>query len=172
MATLNASQARAAPKPRWVMGVFGGIVAFLIGSGVSFALLEVVGPATVYNEQIQSAKLSAVWDDTLWEAPRMMSDPVSFLPAVLALGIAQGLVFVLVVSALPRTVFKRGLTYGLILWSLSTLAFELLGPFNLLLEPLPLVSVELATGLVGNLLAGIVLSAIYGRGESQGIPVE
>jgi hypothetical protein len=164
MATANVSVAY---KPRWVVGIVGGIVAFLIGSGLSFALLQLVGPATVYNDEYQSEKLSAVWDDTLWEAPRMMSDPVSFIPVVLALGVAQGLVFVLVGSALPNGVVKRGLTYGLILWLLSHLSFELLGPFNLLLEPLPLVGVELAVGLVGNLLAGITLSAIYARGEPQ-----
>ena len=46
---------------------------------------------------------------------------------------------------------------------LSTPAFELLGPFNLLLEPLPQVAVEWRVELAGNLVGGIMLSAIYGK---------
>ena len=152
---------------RWIRGILGGIAGFLVASTVSFALLLAVGPTTVFNDEIQSPKLSAVWDDELWPAPRMMSDPISFVPALIALGAAQGAVFVLVAPALSPRIVRRGLTFGLILALLSTLAFELLGPFNLLLEPLPLVGVEWAVGLAGNLVGGIVLSAIYGRAETD-----
>lgn len=169
MTTQLSSHANSRPDRRWVRGILGGVAGFFAGSAISLALLMAVGPATVFNEDIQSPKLSAVWSDELWDAPRMMSDPVSFLPALIALGAAQGAVFVIVAPALPQRVVKRGLAYGLILALLSTLAFELLGPFNLLLEPLPLVGVEWFVGLIGNLAGGVVLSAIYGRTES-GIP--
>lgn len=148
---------------RWTRGILGGIVGFLIAGAVSFPLLELVGPATVYNEELQSPKLTAVWSDELGPEPRMISDPVSFGLAMAALGAAQGFVFVLVAPALTGGVVRRGLTYGLIVWLLSMLSFELLGPFNLLLEPLPLVGVELAVALPGNLLGGMSLSAIYGK---------
>ncbi len=165
MTTQLSANTEIAAERRWVRGILGGLVGFLVASAVSFSLLLAVGPATVFNDEIQSPKLLAVWEDELWPAPRMMSDPISFGPALIALGAAQGIVFVMVAPALPQRVVKRGLTYGLIVWLLSTLAFELLGPFNLLLEPLPLVGVEMAVGLVGGLVGGIVLSAIYGRAE-------
>lgn len=152
---------------RWLRGILGGLAGFLVAGAIGFALLEMVGPATVYNEQLQSPKLTAVWSDELWPAPRMLSDPASFALAPLALGVAQGVVFVLVAPALGGGIVKRGLSYGLIVWLLATLSFELLGPFNLLLEPLPLVAVELAVGLPGNLLGGLVLSAIYGRSHAS-----
>lgn len=59
-----------------------------------------------------------------------MSDPISFGMALIVLGAAQCAVFVAVSPALPGRLVKRGLTYGLILWLMSTMAFELLGPFN------------------------------------------
>ncbi len=148
---------------RWIRGIIGGIVGLLVAGIVSFSLLELVGPSTVYNEAIQSPKLSAVWDDELWQSPKMMSDPVSFVPAFALLGAVQGAVFVIVSPALAPGIIRRGLVYGLILWLLPTLSFEILGPYNLLLEPLPLVGVELAVALPGRLLEGIVISAIYGR---------
>lgn len=153
---------------RWIRAILGGIAGFLIGAALSFSLLNLVGPATVYNEELQSPKLSAVWSDEIGPEPRMLSDPPSFGLAIVALGAAQGFVFALVAPALAGGVVRRGLIYGLIVWLLSTLSFELLGPFNLLLEPLPLVGVELAVGLPGNLLGGIVLSAIYGKLGSEG----
>lgn len=172
MTSQISTRTRFAEDRRWVRGILGGIVGFLVASAVGFALLEAVGPATVYNDQIQSPKLSAVWDDELWEAPRMISDPISLVPALIVFAAAQGIVFVMVAPALPQSVVRRGLTYGLILWLLSTLAFEVLGPFNLLLEPLPLVGVELAVALPGNLLGGIVLSAIYGRAKPAPLEAE
>ena len=156
---------------RWVRGILGGIAGILVAGAVSFPLLLVIGPATVFNKELQSPKLTTVWE-VLEPAPLMMSDPISFGLAMAVLGAAQGVVFVLVASALPRGVVKRGLTYGLIVWLLSTLAFEILGPFNLLAEPVPLVMVELAVGLPGNLVGGIVLAAIYGRTEPALVEVE
>ena len=156
---------------RWVRGILGGVAGILAAGAVSFPLLLIVGPATVFNKELQSPKLTAVWDD-LKPAPLMMSAPISFGLALAVLGAAQGVAFVLVASAMPRGVVKRGLKYGLILWLLSNLAFEILGPFNLLAEPVPLVLVELAVGLPGNLVGGIVLSAIYGRTEPAPVEVE
>ncbi len=150
---------------RWIRGFVGGAVGMLVSLAVSLPLLFAVGPSTVFNEALQSPKLTAVWGDELGPPPLMMSDPATFALIVLVLGAVQGLVFVIIHPALPRTVVGRGLTYGVIVWLLSTLYFELLGPFNLLLEPLPLVGVELAVGLVGGLAGGIVLSAIYGKVE-------
>ncbi len=40
---------------RWVRGILGGTAGFF---GASLALLEAVGPAAVYNDQLQSPKLS------------------------------------------------------------------------------------------------------------------
>lgn len=130
-------------------------------------MLLAVGPSTVFDSELQSPKVTAVWE-TLEPEPLMMSDPISFGLAFALLGAAQGAVFVLVAPALSSRMVKRGLTYGLILWLLSNLAFELLGPFNLLAEPVPLVAVELAVALPGNLVGGIALSAIYGRPHTDG----
>jgi hypothetical protein len=147
---------------RWLRGIGGGIAGIFATGAVSYPLLLLVGPATVFNTELQSPKLTAVWD-SLEPAPLMMSDPLQFLVAFAILGAAQGAVFVLVVDALPRGLIQRGLTYGVIVWLLSNLAFEILGPFNLLAEPVPLVLVELAVALPGTLVGGVVLSAIHGR---------
>ncbi len=92
---------------RWVRGILGGIVGMLAAGAVSFSLLLAVGPATVFNEELQSPKLTAVWGDDLGPPPLMMSDPVAFSLVMIVLGAAQGLVFVIVASALPPGVVKR-----------------------------------------------------------------
>jgi hypothetical protein len=150
---------------RWLRGILGGIASIVTTGAVSFPLLFAVGPFTVFNDDLQSPKLTAVWN-VLEPAPLMMSDPLTFLVAFALLGAAQGAAFVVVVGGLPSTVARRGLTFGFVVWLLSNLSFEVLGPFNLLAEPVPLVLVELAVALPGALAGGLVLSAIYGRHQA------
>ena len=64
--TAQLSSSTSAPVDRrWRRGILGGVAGFLVASAVSFGLLELVGPSTVYNDEIQSEKLTAVWDGDL-----------------------------------------------------------------------------------------------------------
>jgi len=146
---------------RWVRAIIGGIVGVFAGAAAAFPLLFAVGPATVFNDELQSPKLQAVWNE-LEPLPLMVSNPLAFAGLLAVVGVAHGLVFAVVAGGLPVDRVRRGLAFGFIVWLMSHLFFELNAPFALLGEPLPLVGVELGVQLVGALVEGIVVSFIYG----------
>jgi hypothetical protein len=163
MSEVSLSEAKSAVVSRkWGSAVISGIAGIFAGAAVSGPLLFAIGPFTIFNEAIQSPKVQAVWDE-LEPLPLMISNPVAFALVLALLGVVHGLVFALIVGGLPGRRLKRGLLYGLIIWLMSHLFFELNGPYGLLGEPMPLVGVELIVSLIGALLEGIVISAVYGR---------
>lgn len=147
-------------RPRWLRGALGGVVGLLAGYAVAFPLLLLVGPATVFNSEIQSPKIGMAWE--LEPLPLMISDPAAFAVVLAVLGAVHGLAFAGLERGLPKGRLRRGLAYGLVLFGLSFLFAELLFPFSILREPLPLLGVELATAVPGALVEGLVISAIYG----------
>ncbi|HSM71465.1 MAG TPA: hypothetical protein VK851_07980 [Anaerolineales bacterium] len=150
------------PIQKWGWAILSGIIGMFVGAGVGGPLLFAVGPSTIFNEAIQSPKVSAVWGE-LEPLPLMVSNPLAFAIVLAVLGAVHGYVFVLVIRSLPDTTLKRGLYFGFIIWLMSILYFELQAPYSMLGEPLILVGVELAIGLVGALVEGVVISWIYGK---------
>lgn len=146
---------------RWGRATIAGAAGIFAGAAVSGPLLFALGPFTIFNDALQSPKVQAVWDE-LEPLPLMLSNPVAFALVLVLLGVVHGLVFALIAGSLPGGRVRRGLLYGLLIWLMSHLFFELNGPYALLGEPLPLVGVELTISFVGALAEGVVISAIYG----------
>ena len=153
---------------RWIRAIIGGVAGILAGAAAAFPLLFVVGSSTVFNDELQSQKLLAVWND-LEPLPLVVSAPQAFVVVLILIGVAHGVVFALVAGGLPPGRLARGLAFGLVVWLMSNLFFELNGPYALLGEPLPLVGVELSVQFVGAMVEGIVISFIYGQARG---PVE
>lgn len=151
------------PLVRWVRGMIGGAVGVLLGFSIAFPLLLVVGPSTIFNEAIQSPKVLSAWGDP--PLPLYVTNLGLALAGIALVGAAWGLVFVAIVKGLPTPTAKRGLAFGLILFAAFLFA-EVAFPFALLLEPVPLVALELAIFFPGALIAGLIISAIYGRPQT------
>lgn len=142
--------------------LLAGIVGIFASFAVSAPLLFAIGPFTIFNEAIQSPKVIAVWGE-LEPLPLLVSNPVGFGLILTLLGAVHGLVFAIIAGGLPASMLKRGLLYGLIIWLLASLFFELQAPFAMLGEPLLLVLVELAIQFAGALMEGVTISWIYGK---------
>lgn len=149
---------------KWGRAIIAGVAGIFAGAAVSGPLLFALGPYTIFNEALQSPKVTAVWDQ-LEPLPLILSNPVAFALVLALLGVVHGLIFVRIAGSLPSNRLKRGLLYGLIIWLMSHLFFELNGPYGLLGEPLPLVGVELTISFIGALAEGVIMSAVYGRGK-------
>ena len=149
---------------RWVRGLIGGLVGVLASFPVGFLLFFVIGAEILFDPMLQSAKLIAVWQE-IEPLPLLFRDPASFILGLLLLGGVRGLVFAGIVGGLPAPIFKRGVAYGVILWSLAFLFFEFFTPFNLFGEPMPLLALQLAFWFVVAQVEGIVISAVYGKNQ-------
>ncbi len=147
---------------RWARLAGAGIAGMFAGSAAALPLLFLVGPSTIFNDAIQSPKLTLVWNE-LEPLPIMMSNPAAFAVVLAVVGAGHGLAFGIVERGLPADFIRRGLAFGAVIWLMTYVFFELNGPFGLLGEPLPLVGVELAVQVVGALVEGVVISLLAGR---------
>lgn len=108
----------------------------LIGSG-----LDHRGP--LFDPAVQSAKLIAVWT-RLEPLPLFVTKPHVMLLGYVLFGIGHAVLYRSLAPAWPDGVVPRAWRLTLVIWSLSYLFFEFLGPFNLLGEPVGLVMLELS----------------------------
>jgi hypothetical protein len=126
-------------------GLVGGlafsIVTFLtfvlVGSGLDQASGPLVDP------QVQSPKLIAVWTQ-LEPLPLFVTAPHLIFVGYILFAIGHALLLRSVAPAWPDGDVARTWRLALVIWALSCLFFEFLGPLNLLAEPLGLVVLELA----------------------------
>jgi hypothetical protein len=77
---------------RWLRAIIGGIVGVFAGAAAAFPLLFAVGPVTIFNDELQSPKLQAVWNE-LEPLPLMVSNPLAFAGLLAIVGVAHGLFF-------------------------------------------------------------------------------
>lgn len=147
---------------RWLRGLLGGAVGVVVGFAVSFPLFFVIGPSTIFNEDIQSHKVLSAWEDE--PLPLYATNLGIVLVGYAIIGALLGLVFVGIVGSLPSPTVRRGIAYGLVVFAVAFVFAEFAFPFALLLEPLPLVALELAIQFPAAIIAGLVISAIYGKG--------
>lgn len=145
-----------------------GVVAFLIANVISNILFFQVGHGVLFESAIQSEKLKKVLFE-MEPLPLMFTNGLLYMAGVAIIGIMHGLVFACIEPALPRGGrVKRGLAYGLILWTLMAVYFEFHAPFNMFGEPFSLVLVELGFWAIVLVVEGVILSLIYGESRVIG----
>ncbi|MBI5377559.1 MAG: hypothetical protein HZA82_02945 [Thaumarchaeota archaeon] len=111
------------------------------------------------NNLDQSPKLVAVWN-TLEPVPQM----TSLLPVLLITPAIFSFFFAVLYDSIPgHGKIKKGLAYGIILWGMIAVFFELFTPLGLFGEPLHLLAYELSLWFVGLVTVSLVLSGIYTR---------
>ncbi len=107
----------------------------------------------------QSPKLVAVWT-TLEPVPQM----TSLFPALLITPAIFSFFFAVLYDSIPgHGKIKKGFAYGIILWGMIAVFFELFAPLGLFGEPLHLLAYELSLWFVGLITVSLVLSGIYTR---------
>ncbi len=151
-----------------IAGLLGGI-AFWVVTFLTFVLLgsgldQASGP--LVDPELQSPKLLAVWTE-LEPLPLFATAPHLILAAYIGFALGHALLFRSVQGAWPAGRWPRTWRLALVAWTMSYLFFELLGPLNLLAEPLPLVALELAFWSAAALVeAAIIVTLMASRSPS------
>jgi hypothetical protein len=151
---------------KWVRGILGGAIAFLVANMVSNVLFFQLFSGVLFDPAFQSEKVIAVLFE-MEPLPLMFSNGLLYLAIAAGIGIIHGLVFVYIEPVLPRgNVVRRGVAFAAILWGLMALYFEFHVPFNMFGEPILLVVLELLLWMIVLLAEGILLSLIFGKRRS------
>lgn len=107
----------------------------------------------------QSPKLVGVWK-TIPPVPTFES----LAPALLVTPAIYSFVFALLYDSIPgKRKVTKGFCFGVILWALVAVFFELFTPNGLFGEPAHLLAYELFLWFVGLVSVSIVISLIYGN---------
>jgi hypothetical protein len=107
----------------------------------------------------QSPKLVAVWT-TLEPVPQL----TSLLPALLVTPAIFSLLFAVLYDSIPgRGKIRKGFAFGIILWAMIAVFFELFTPLGLFGEPPHLLAYELLLWFVGLVTVSLVLSCTYSK---------
>lgn len=137
-------------------GVVGILTFVLIGSGLDHRS----GP--LFDPSLQSPKVIAVWTQ-IEPLPLFQTKPHVMLLGYVLFGIGHAFLFRSVAKAWPKGLTPRIWRLAVVIWSLSCLFFEFLGPFNLLGEPLGLVALELGFWAVMALVESTVIVFLLER---------
>lgn len=118
-------------------GLAGGIAWLL-------SMLALFGPAQrlLTDPRLQSAKFIAAFADPV-APPRAASAPWIVPAGILIIATGFALVYALVHPGLGATRVRRGIRFGFIAWLLMVPWFEFYLPWNVMLEPWPLVLLEM-----------------------------
>ncbi|MEW5839696.1 hypothetical protein [Nitrososphaera sp.] len=109
----------------------------------------------------QSPKLVAVWTE-IEPVPSL----ASLAPALIVTPLIYSFVFALLHPAIPgKSGLHKGVVFGLILWGLIAVFFELFTPSGLFGEPAHLLAYELSLWLAALVAVGAVLGAMYRASE-------
>jgi hypothetical protein len=112
----------------------------------------------IFSEEFgQSGKLVGVWK-TMEPVPTLES----LAPALLVTPAIYSFVFAVLYDSIPgKRPITKGISYGIILWALIAVFFELFAPNGLFGEPAHLLAYELFLWLVGLISVSVVISLIY-----------
>lgn len=138
-----------------LLGGLAGAVAWWAG------LLLVFGPAQALlaDPSLQSAKfLEAFMEPPL---PRMAGNPEILAVGLLLIALIYAAVYTTLCPKLNGTLWRRGATFGLITWPLMAPWFEFYLPWNVMLEPWPLVLLEVAGWLIVMLAVGVSIALAH-----------
>jgi len=114
----------------------------------------------IFSEEFgQSPKLVGVWK-TLEPVPSLES----LAPALVITPAIYSFVFAVLYDSIPgKTRITKGFSFGVILWALIAVFFELFTPNGLFGEPAHLLAYELFLWFVGLVSVSIVISLVYGN---------
>ncbi len=139
-------------------GAAGGLM-FSITSFVTFVL---IGHGPLANPALQSPKVLAVLNE-LEPLPLFATKPHLVFLIYVLFGIGQAFLLRSVAPAWPERAGPRIWRLALVSWGLSCLFFEMLGPLNLLGEPLGLVALELVFWAAAALIEAAAIVLILQR---------
>ena len=107
----------------------------------------------------QSSKLVAVWTQT-----EPIPSLASLAPALLIMPSIAVVVFARFYDVLPTNDRRiKGLSFGIMLWALVAVFFELFTPFGLFGEPPILLAYELTLWFIGLSAIGTLMGVLYGN---------
>ncbi|MGQ0720787.1 MAG: hypothetical protein ACT4PE_04330 [Candidatus Eiseniibacteriota bacterium] len=135
------------------------------GAAAAFAwwigLILVFGPAQALlaDPDLQSAKFLAAFSEP--PLPRMAEQPVVLPIGLLVIGLVHALAYRWAGRRFPGPPWRRGLAFGALAWALMVPWFEFYLPWNVMLEPLPLVLLEAACWFLVLLLVGVVTAVVH-----------
>ena len=116
----------------------------------------------------QSSKLVAVWTQ-IQPVPSLGS----LIPALIIMPSIASVVFVRFYDLLPTQDRRlKGLSFGIMLWALVAVFFELFTPYGLFGEPPIFLAYELTLWIVGLSIIGTLMGVLYGRKEKEAAEVE
>ena len=141
-------------------GILGGLAASLL----IFILFRLIGFqywGILVNPQYQSPKLIKVWTE-LEPIPLAVNHPEIMTLGFIVLGVIHAFVFSVIERGIPGVGWKKGLSFGVIIWVFSYLFFEFFTPWNMFGEPVSLVILELIFWIPVALSEGIVIAKVYG----------
>lgn len=149
---------------RWRRALVAGLAG---GAAFLAALFLLFGPAQTIlaDPRLQSPKLLKVFSE-LEPLPRSGTDPAWVAAGVVAFGVLHGLLFALLAPALPGWGWRKGLSFGVVLWLTMVLWFEFFLLWNVMHEPPLLIGLELALWLAVNLIEGVVIALVYRAGST------
>lgn len=138
-----------------LLGGLAGAVAWWAG------LLLVFGPAQALlaDPSLQSAKFLAAFMEP--PLPRMARNPEILAVGLLLIALIHAAVYATLRPKLNGGVWRRGATFGLIAWALMVPWFEFYLPWNVMLEPWPLVLLEVACWLAVMLAVGASIALAH-----------
>lgn len=142
--------------------LIGGSVGSVAASLVAGGLFIGVSGGILFNPQLQSPKLIAVWRE-IAPLPLIVSNPGAFHVGIAILGIIHALVYAMIRDGLPGEGLRKGVSFGFILWTLQATFFEYFTPFNLFGEPPTLVLFQLVLWVPVTQVEGLIIAAIYGQ---------
>jgi len=143
-----------------VAGLAGGL-AFVLGTSLTFALLSGSRrgqTGLLFDPATQSPKVIAVWKE-IEPLPRVIETPLLILGGFVLFAIGYAFVYRSVAAAWPAGVLRRGWRLALIVW-LGTVFSELVGPFNVLHQPLSLSVIAWAFWAVAAVLEGYAIAFV------------
>ena len=142
-------------KSSWFRVIVAGLAGGFVGNGVLGALFSSPPVHRVlYDPAIQSALFI--------EITPTRNIPVS-VAGLVVLSIIHAWLFAILRSSIPgATWFRKGLFWGIVIWSMYWLFQEWFIYHTLLGEPLLLNFLELTILLAGSLIEGVVIAYIVG----------
>jgi hypothetical protein len=135
-----------------------GIAGSAVGLAVYQGLVPFVARFTL-DPRRQSADLMSVLRILLSHPPAGAHLIASAVVWLVVFGSVYGILFALTAANLPGSGWRKGLSFGVLIWILSYGFFEFLSPWTQFSEPLPLLALELTMWLVVALAEGIVIAA-------------
>ncbi len=160
-------------KIRWGRAVLAGVAGFAVVFPIAVLLFgNPLSERIIFTAEFgQSSKLLANWLETpplppvgpFWEDVFSFSiAKVGILLLLAGVIVVHALIYQIVAPALPGRRLWRGVSFGIGVWALTYLFFEVFVPLNQFGEPLPIVAYELILWLGVAIVEGVVISVVTG----------